>query len=148
MLMSHVPTSGTQSTIQVTIPRSHTHTLTSTVVHLVAHYSHCLPQHFRVTPGKHTVLSPMLCGASRVRQLRRLWPERASEFKIPQLAMSHSCTCAGQPLRPIPQPLSLILSTPHSPPFSSEAVEPMLGLGLGHRSSWGSRLGSAPLNLH
>ena len=76
------PMSGAQSTLQVHNPRSQTHTLTSTLVHLVAHYSHCLPQHLRLTPGKHT---PTLCGASRVRQLRRfglnVYPLLCSQFR-------------------------------------------------------------------
>ena len=55
----------------------HTHTLSSTLVHMVAHISHCLPQHLRLTPGKHTILSPTPCCTSRVRQLRRFRPERA-----------------------------------------------------------------------
>ena len=75
------PMSGAQSTLQVHNPRSQTHTLTSTLVHLVAHYSHCLPQHLRLTPGKRT---PTLCGASHVRQLRRfglnVYPLLCSQF--------------------------------------------------------------------
>ena len=71
------PTSGAQSTIQVTIDPVITHTLlTSTVIHLVARYSHCLPHHLQLTPGKHTVLSPTLCGASCVRHLRWFRPKR------------------------------------------------------------------------